>query len=116
MAERVLIWVGDSRKILLGFPKAAKTQIGYALSEAQLGRRASFAKPLSGLGPGVLEIVADHDSDTYRSVYAVKLGKDLYVLHAFKKKSKSGISTPKSEIDLVRQRLKQLRSQLRRPT
>jgi phage-related protein len=116
VTERGLIWVGDCRKTLLGFPKAARTQIGYALSEAQQGRRASYAKPVSGLGPGVLEIIADHNTDTYRAVYALKLGERLYVLHAFKKKSKSGIATPKSEIDLVRRRIKLVRAQLQEKT
>ncbi len=69
---------------------------------------------MTGLGAGVLEIVTDHDTDTYRAVYAVKLGDDLYVLHAFKKKSKTGKKTPKSETDLVKRRLKQVKEQLRK--
>ena len=113
MTERPIIWIGDSKKQLMNFPKEVMVQIGYALGEAQNGRKADYAKPLSGLEAGVLEIVADHNTDTYRAVYAVKLGQDLYVLHAFKKKSKSGISTPKKEIDLVRERLKKLKAQLK---
>nr|WP_306264021.1 type II toxin-antitoxin system RelE/ParE family toxin [Pararhizobium sp. IMCC3301] len=100
----------------MAFPKEVKIAVGYALSEAQKGRKASYANPLKGLGPGVLEIVADHNTDTYRSVYAVKLADDILVLHAFKKKSKSGSATPKSEIDLVKSRLKQVQAQLRRKT
>jgi phage-related protein len=114
VSERQVIWVGDSKKNLMEFPKDVKVSIGYALSEAQKGRKAGYAKPMTGLGSGVLEIVADHDTDTYRAVYAVKLGDDLYVLHAFKKKSKSGIKTPKSETELVKRRLKQVKEQLRK--
>jgi phage-related protein len=113
---RRVVWVGDSKKNLMGFPKDVKVSIGYALSEAQTGRKAGFAKPMKELGSGVLEIVADHDTDTYRAVYAVKLGDDLFVLHVFKKKSKTGIKTPKTETDLVKRRLKQVQSQLRRKT
>lgn len=108
MAERQIIWVGDSKRQILAFPKEVRIQIGYALSEAQHGRKAATAKPLKGLAPGVLEIIADHDSNTYRAIYAVKLGDALYVLHAFQKKSRKGAKTPKREIDLIRQRLKVL--------
>ncbi|WP_339746716.1 type II toxin-antitoxin system RelE/ParE family toxin [uncultured Maricaulis sp.] len=114
MVQRPVIWVGDSKKALMEFPKDVRVQIGYALSEAQLGRKADYAKPVSGLGPGVLEIVANHDTNTYRAVYAVKIGEDIYVLHAFKKKSKSGIATPKSQIDVVKARLKLLKLKLQR--
>lgn len=65
------------------------------------------AKPLKGLGSGVLEVVSDHRGDTFRSVYTVRLAERVFVLHAFQKKSKSGIATPKSEIELIKQRLKQ---------
>jgi len=110
--ERPVIWVGDTRKRLLAFPKAVRVQVGYALSEAQMGRMAQTAKPLKGLGAGVLEIVADHDGDTFRAVYAVKLGAALYVLHAFQKKSKRGIRTPKPEIDVIRARLARVKQGL----
>lgn len=113
-AERPIVWVGDSRKVLLSFPKEVRQEVGYALSEAQQGRKAATAKPLKGLGAGVLEIVADHVGEAYRAVYAVKLGSSLYVLHAFQKKSKSGIATPKPEVDLVRDRLRRVRAELGR--
>ncbi|WP_282153939.1 type II toxin-antitoxin system RelE/ParE family toxin [Ruegeria atlantica] len=113
MTDRPIVWVGDSKKKLMTFPEDVIDQIGYALGEAQQGRKAATAKPLKGFDSGVLEIVADHDTDTYRAVYAVKLGDDLYVLHAFKKKSKSGIKTPKSETDLIKQRLKLLKQSLK---
>ena len=110
--ERPVIWCFDAKKRLIGFPKDVKVQVGYALSEAQGGRTADYSKPLTGLGSGVFEIVADFDGDTYRTVYAVKIGLDIYVLHAFQKKSKAGIKTPKKEIDLVKDRLKILKQAL----
>ena len=71
------------------------------------------AKPLHGLGGGVMEIAAQDASGTYRAVYTVSIGDSIYVIHAFQKKSKSGIATPQSEMELVRQRLKQLRSEVK---
>jgi phage-related protein len=77
------------------------------LYQAQIGRRAPSAKPLRGLGgAGVLEIVEDHQTDTYRAVYTVKFSDLIYVLHAFQKKSKKGIATPKPDIDLIKKRLR----------
>jgi len=81
--------------------------VGGALWEAQLGRKAAWAKPLKGFGgAGVLEVVDDHDGDTYRAVYTVRFAGVVYGLHAFQKKSKSGVATPRREIALVEQRLK----------
>lgn len=80
--------------------------MGYALYQAQLGLKSRSAKPLRGFGGvGVLEIVDDSQSDTYRVVYAVKFSEFVYVLHAFQKKSKRGIATPKPDIDLIKKRL-----------
>jgi phage-related protein len=86
--------------------------VGYALSEAQMGRKADYSKPMTGLGSGVFEIVADHDGDTYRSVYAVKLGEEIYVLHSFQKKSTIGIKTPKPDLDLIKTRLSRVKQHL----
>lgn len=81
--------------------------MGYALYQAQVGLKAPTAKPLRGFGgASVLEIVEDHQNDTYRAVYTVKFSELLYVLHAFQKKSKKGIATPKPDIDLIKRRLK----------
>ncbi|MCV0348961.1 MAG: type II toxin-antitoxin system RelE/ParE family toxin [Nitratireductor sp.] len=110
--ERSIKWLYDSKKRLLDFPTDVRTQVGYALSEAQMGRKADYTKSMSGLGAGVFEIVADHDGDTYRSVYAVKLGEDIYVLHSFQKKSKTGIKTPKPDIDLIKARLSRVKQEL----
>ncbi len=84
-----------------------KRSVGVALRAAQEGSKAPYAKPLKGFGDaGVLEIVDDFDGDTYRAVYTVRFAGFVFVLHAFQKKSKSGIATPKNEIDKVKQRLK----------
>jgi phage-related protein len=80
---------------------------GYALYLAQLGDKHDQAKPLKGFGgAGVLEVVEDHDGDTYRAVYTVRIAKAVYVLHVFQKKAKRGIATPKSDLDLIKQRLR----------
>jgi phage-related protein len=100
-------WVGNSRNDLRRFPERVRNRVGGALWEAQLGRRALFAKPLKGFGgAGVLEVVDDFDGDAYRAVYTVRFAGVVYVLHAFQKKAKRGIATPKREIDLIEQRLK----------
>jgi phage-related protein len=81
--------------------------MGFALYQAQLGLKASSAKSLRGFGgAGILEIGEDYQSDTYRAVYTVKFSDLIYVLHAFQKKSKKGIATPKPDIDLIKRRLK----------
>ncbi len=99
-------WVGDSREQVQRFPKPARRTVGQALNAAQSGFKHMDAKPLRGVGPGVLEIIARYDTNTYRAVYTVKLGENIYVLHAFQKKSTRGISTPKKEMDLIKHRLK----------
>ena len=82
--------------------------MGFALYEAQCGLKPTAAKPLKGFGgAGVLEVVSDYQSDTYRAVYTVRLEDRVYVLHAFQKKSKKGIATPKAEIELIKRRLRQ---------
>lgn len=104
---KIVRWVGRSREDLRAFPEEVQSGIGFALYLAQLGRKALAAKPLKHFGgAGVLEIVEDFDGDTYRCVYTVKFASAVYVLHAFQKKSKHGISTPKAEMDLVNARLK----------
>ncbi|MCY4003206.1 MAG: type II toxin-antitoxin system RelE/ParE family toxin [Rhodospirillales bacterium] len=78
--------------------------IPFAIYRTQLGRRHRDAKPLKGFGPGVVEVVARHDGDTFRAVYTVRFEGAVYVLHAFQKKARRGIATPKQELDLVRRR------------
>lgn len=99
-------WVGSSKKDLKGFPGSVIREIGVALLVAQYGGKHPSAKPMSGLGAGVLEIVENHDGETYRAVYTVRFKSRIYVLHCFQKKSKRGIKTPKAEMDVVRARLK----------
>jgi phage-related protein len=108
-----LTWLADSRSNVRSFPAGVQDDIGYALYVAQLGERSIKAKPLHGLGSQVMEIVANDSSGIYRAVYTVSIGESIYVIHAFQKKSKAGVATPKSEIDVVRQRLKQLRSEVK---
>jgi phage-related protein len=99
-------WVGASHKDVRSFPPQVRSEIGHALYAAQKGETDPAAKPLRGFGGrGVLEIVTDHRGDTWRAVYTVRLEGAIYVLHAFQKKSKKGLATPKRELDLVRQRL-----------
>jgi phage-related protein len=106
LAPKPLIWIGDSLETTRGFPAAVKDEIGFALYQAQSGNKHVKAKLLKGISSGVLEVVSDHRGDTFRAVYTVRLAGRVYVLHAFQKKSKMGIATPKSEIELVKQRLK----------
>lgn len=107
-ALKPLVWVGSSRRDFVGFPEAVKSDMGYGLFVAQNGGLHRKAKPLKGsIGAGVVEIVADHRGDTFRSVYTVRFSTAVYVLHVFQKKSKSGIATPLAEIRLIQQRLKQ---------
>jgi phage-related protein len=84
----------------------------HALTIAAEGRKADSAKPLVGFGSGVLEIVLRHRTDAFRVVYATQLGKDLWVLHAFQKKSKSGRRTPLHELDVIRTRIRRLKEML----
>lgn len=100
-------WISSSRDDLRKFPEDVQQMMGFALYRSQLGKKHPDAKPLKGFkGAGVLEIVEDFDGDTYRAIYTVKFEGIVYVLHAFQKKSKHGISTPKQDIDLIEMRLK----------
>jgi phage-related protein/predicted XRE-type DNA-binding protein len=98
--------VGSAKRDFLSFAAAVKDDMGNALGVAQFGGTAPTAKPWKGLGPGVLEIVESHDGKAYRAVYTVHFEKRVYVLHAFQKKSPSGIRTDKRDVDLVAARLK----------
>lgn len=104
--EKPLHWMGSSRKDLLNFPEEVVDNVGYALGVVQYGGHPPSAKPWRGLGPGVFEIVEDDRTGTYRAVYTVRFRKAVYVLHAFQKKSPSGIRTAKTDVDLVAKRLK----------
>ena len=94
------------------FPEEAQTICLTALTMAAEGGKSDNVKPLHGLGSGVLEIALPLQGDAFRVIYAVRLGDDVWVVHAFKKKSTQGIKTPQREIDLVKERLKKLRGSL----
>lgn len=101
-----LLFVGDSHRILSAFPEPVQRQVGFALYQAQMGNKHPDAKPLNCFAGGILEVVSDHRGDAFRTIYTVRLEHAVYVLHAFQKKAKRGVATPKSEIDLVKQRLR----------
>jgi len=109
---RPISWIKAARKDFEEFPEQAQMEILRALTIAAEGQKADTAKPMTGLGSGVFEVALAWRGDAYRTVYAVQLGRDIWVVHAFQKKSKTGIKTPKQEIDLIKQRLKQLRKML----
>ena len=100
-------WIASSYKDFRAFPDPVQDAMGFALYQAQIGKKHASAKPLKGFGGGgVLEIVTDHVGDTFRSVYTVRFPAAIYVLHAFQKKSKTGIKTPAEDVELIQRRLK----------
>ena len=102
-----LEWIGSSKKDLKALPDEVVDVFGYALFLAQTGGKHDQAKPLHGFGSaGVLEIVEDFRGNAYRAVYTVRFEERVFVLHVFQKKSKTGIATPKQDVDLIRERLK----------
>lgn len=106
-SEKSLIWVGSSKKDLMALPVGVRKFFGHALNFAQHGEQHDAAKVLKGFGgAGVLEIIENDVSGTYRAVYTVKFKEAVFVLHCFQKKSKIGISTPKKEIEIIHARLK----------
>ncbi len=105
-ATKPLRWIGSSRKDYMTFPQALQEAFGFELYLAQLGQHPPSAKPLKGLGNGVVELIESYDGDAYRAVYTARFESAIYVVHAFKKKSKTGIKTPQSDIDLIKMRLK----------
>ena len=105
--EKPLQWIGSSYKDLMALPDDVRQIFGFALSLAQAGDRHDAAKVLKGFGgTGVLEVIAHDVGGTYRAVYTVKFAQTVFVLHCFQKKSKSGISTPKEDMDIIHTRLK----------
>ena len=103
-----LEWIGTSRKDMQALPLTVRRTFGYALYAAQLGERPPDAKPFKGFGGvGVLKVIEVYRGDTYRAAYTFRFAGIVYVLHMFQKKSKHGIETPKQELDLIKERLKQ---------
>lgn len=104
--DRPLLWVASSKRDYREFPAEVQDGFGFELFLAQTGQHPPSAKPLKGLGGGTLELIENFDGDTYRAVYTVQFSEAVYVLHAFKKKSKRGSKTPQTDIDLIKRRLK----------
>jgi phage-related protein len=104
---RHVVWLGNSRRNIQDFPLDARRLIGGQLQLLQYGGMPKDAKPFKGIGSGVIEIALRHDGEAYRIVVALQLGRTIYVLHAFRKKSKKGITTPKQDVDLIKQRYKE---------
>lgn len=103
--RRPLYWEGSSKKGFKEFPVEVQKDMGVALFVVQIGGMPPSAKPWKGLGPGVYELVDDHRGDTYRAVYTVRIRDIVHVLHAFQKKSKSGIGTAQQDVNLIARRL-----------
>lgn len=104
---RPIFWAPQTLRELRSFPKAVKREFGRALQFAQAGDKHPSAKPLRGFGDaGILEIVEDYDRSSYRAVYTVRFREAVYVLHVFQKKSKKGIETSRSDVNLIGERLK----------
>jgi phage-related protein len=102
-----VVWMGSSKEDLKGFPDDVQDEFGHALWVAQQGDKYVSAKPLKGFGgASVLEIVEDYDGDTYRAVYTVRFAEAVFVLHCYQKKSRRGAETPKSDVELIKRRLK----------
>lgn len=104
---RLLVWMGDSKRNLQAFPEEARKLIGDELQLTQRGGIPRDAKPFTGVGSGVIEIAIRYHTNAYRTVVAVQLGKKIYVLHAFQKKAKKGMKTPKQDVDLINQRYRE---------
>ena len=105
-------WVKAARKSFESFPATARDRVGRALTIAAEGSKADVARPLNGFGPGVMQIAVRYRAEAWRVVYVTELSGRLWVIHAFRKKPKTGIGTPKAEVDLVRGRLARLRREL----
>ncbi|HML52995.1 MAG TPA: type II toxin-antitoxin system RelE/ParE family toxin [Solidesulfovibrio magneticus] len=112
--EKPIHWVGSAKKDFLEFPIPVQREMGYALGLAQIGGKHPRVKPWKGLGTGVFEMLSDDDGNTFRTVYAVRFASAVYVLHAFQKKSKTGIKTPQEDADLIASRLQSARDHHKR--
>jgi phage-related protein len=104
--RKPLYWEGSSKKDFKEFPVPVQKDMGVALFVVQLGHMPESSKPWKGQGSGVYELVEDHRGDAFRAVYTVRVGDAIHVLHAFQKKSKSGIATPQPDVELIEKRLK----------
>ena len=110
---RPISWIKAARRDFEQFPIDVQSDMQDALTFAADGQMSGKAKPMKGLDGGIFEIALRHRGDAYRAIYAVKIGVDIWVIHAFQKKSKSGVKTPQAEIDVIRERLKRLKETLK---
>lgn len=110
---RSISWLKAARRDFERFPDDVQSDMLDALTVAAEGGKSDKAKPFKGVAGGVFEISLQYRGDAFRTLYAVKIGADIWVLHAFQKKSKSGIGTPQMEVDLIRERLKRLKEALK---
>jgi phage-related protein len=102
-----LVWIASSKKDLGKMPGEVQDVFGFALYQAQIGKKPGMATPLKGFGSAaVIEVVEDWMGDTFRAVYTAKFANAVYVLHCFQKKSSKGIATPKPDLALIRERFK----------
>ncbi len=107
LPSRICVFLGSARRDLIAFPEQVRADVGYALHEVQRGSEPYSAKSLKGFGGrGVLELIENHDGNTYRAVYTVRLEGFVYVLHCFQKKSVTGVATPQKDIELIKSRLR----------
>ena len=110
---RPIQWIRAARRDFEDFPQGARDDLLDALTAVAEGGHPTIAKPLTGLGSGVMELALRYRGDAFRVVYVLQIGSAIWVLHAFQKKSKSGITTPRQEIELVRDRLRPVKEMLR---
>ena len=113
MRTKPVSWIKSAFKEFQNFPEAAQSICLTALTIAAEGGKADIAKPLRGLGPGIFEIALPFKGDAFRVVYAVQLANEIWVVHAFQKKSTQGTKTPQREIDLINDRLRRVKEMLR---
>ena len=111
--SRPISWLKAARRDFEEFPEEVQSDIFDALTVAAEGALPNKAKPFRGIEGGVFEIALRHRGDAFRAIYAVKIDMDIWVIHAFQKKSKSGIKTPQAEVELIRKRLKRLKEALK---
>jgi phage-related protein len=113
LTARPLQWIAAARKSFEMFPEGARLRCLAALSIATEGGKADISKPMKNLGSGVFEVALTYSGNAFRVIYLVQIGDDLWVVHAFQKKSTQGTKTPKVEIDLIKDRIKRLKEALR---
>jgi phage-related protein len=113
MDARKVSWIKAARRDFEGFPEDVRSDMLDALAVATVGGKSDKAKPFKGVDGGVFEIAIQHRGDAFRAIYAIKIHDDVWLIHAFQKKSKSGIKTPQAEVDLIRERLKRLKEALK---